>query len=317
MVPTTREEFKEYCLRALGDPVIEVNVSDDQVEDRVDEALYMFQQFHMDAVVKNYLKQELTPSTLDFTTDVANTFAVGERFRGATSNAVGQVVEVTDANTLTFFTSSGEFANGEVITSIESVGTGTISVATPGNYDLKYFEIPNSVVAVTKVFPPFDSRMSADILFDPQSQFNISLLSNFTANSIIPYVAGRQYQQLLNDTFRGRPAIRFQRHQGRLYLDISFKTTFRPGEYVIIECFQIIDPDDFVAVWGDRWLQRYAIALIKRQWGMNLSKYNGIQLPGGVTLDGQTMFTNASADIDKLEVELRDTFQLPIDFVVG
>src|SRR5690606_15201887 len=125
-------------------------------------------------------------------------------------------------------------------------------------------------------------------------------------NSVIPYVLGRQYQQLLNDVFRGRPGIRFERHMGRVYVDLDWRRLVRPDNYWFIECHRIIDPNEFTAVWSDRWLQRYTIALIKRQWGMNLSKYSGIQLPGGVQLDGRSMLTEANQEVKDLEQELND-----------
>jgi hypothetical protein len=208
------------------------------------------------------------------------------------------------------------FIAGEQIVGHSGV-TATIDSFVQGDYDNGYFDLPPEVIAVTKIFAPYDSRMSADILFDPQSQFNMSLLSNFTSSSIIPYFIGRTYQQLINDTFRGRPGIRFQRHQNRVYVDVNMYNTFRPGYYVMVDCVRVLDPETYPLVWSDRWLQRYTIALFKRQWGMNLSKYNGIALPGSVTLDGRTMLTEANQEVKDLELELQNTYQLPVDFIVG
>lgn len=416
-IPSTRDEFKEFCLKTLGKPVLQINVEDGQVEDRIDQAFYMYQQFHMDATVKTYLKHEVTPSVMHFTGAPSVPFQNNEVIIGASSNAHGQVVRpgaVTgDANSIYMFGTNGPvafletgpstsqagdgkpFIEGEVISGVQSGATATIGISgkkltatsyttggplvvgetvtqantgatgvvnalwapssiivflktvtgtfdnthaitggtsgavfTPstvetftaielGDMDKKYIAIPDAVIAVTKIFAPFDSRMSADILFDPQSQFNISLLSNFTSNSIIPYVIGRQYQQLLNDTFRGRPGIRFQRHQGRLYVDVNWYATFQPHQFIVVECQRVIDPIDSPSIWSDRWLQDYATALIEKQWGQNLSKYTGIALPGGVTLDGDKILTRAEAKIEKLEQALKDTYQLPIDFIVG
>jgi hypothetical protein len=337
-IPATRDDFKAYCLRSLGEGVIQVNVTDDQLEDRIDEALYMFQQYHMDAVVKAYLPHELTPSVMEMTnisnTNVVNAgtdaFANGEYVQGQTSLAMAQIIAASNASSnLIYFTTRTEksdanlenmtpgFTVGEMIVGQTTGMTANVANTTLGDFDRGWIPVVPAVVAVTKIFAPFDSRMSADILFDPQSQFNISLLSNFTSNSIIPYYVGRSYQQLLNDMFRGRPAIRFQRHQGRVYLDLNLYTTFRPGNYVIVECYRCIDPETYPLVWGDRWLQRYTIALMRRQWGNNLSKYNGITLPGGVTLDGKTMQQEAVQEIKDLEEELKSTYQEPIDFMVG
>jgi hypothetical protein len=340
-IPTTRDEFKEFCLRALGSPVIQINVDDMQVDDRLDQALYKYQQFHMDAVVRTYLKHEITPSTLTFTAAASGTFANGEQLHGETSNAYGFVVKpgavpganaiyafaqtspVAFMNTVPSSTSSGDkqpFQVGEVVRGLSSNATGTLASITLGDMDNKYFPIPSSVIAVNKVFPPFDATLgvsTSDILFDPQAQFNIGMLYNFTSNSIIPYVMGRQFQQLLGDTFRGRPGIRFQRHQGRLYLDINWYTNFSPRQFIVVDCYRVIDPADSTSVWSDQWLQAYATALIKKQWAQNMSKYQGVQLPGGVTLDAKSMMLEVIDELKMLDDELKTTYQLPIDFVIG
>ena len=337
-IPDDRDTFKAFCLRSLGDGVLQINVTDDQLEDRIDEALYMYQQYHMDGVIKAYLPHQITTSQMSIT-NVSNANAVSastvaftnnEYIQGQTSSVLATVVSAsnTSSNIEYFITHSGRsdadlenltpgFTDGEAILGLSSGMSANVVTTTAGDYENGWIPLVPAVIAVTKIFAPFDSRMSADILFDPQSQFNISLLSNFTSNSIIPYYIGRSYQQLLNDMFRGRPAIRFQRHMGRLYLDLNLWTTFRPSNFVVVECFRCIDPETYPLVWSDRWLQRYTIALFRRQWGNNLSKYNGITLPGGVTLDGKTMQTEAIQEIKELEAELQSTYQLPCDFIVG
>ena len=333
-IPTSRDDFKEYCLRALGKPVIQINIDADQLEDRLDEALYVYQQHHYDAVMKTYMVHRVTPSNMTFTAATSGTFTNGEVIMGQTTNTLGYVHSTINATAIEYATTGATqdsipqldtysdsarptFKVGETVIGRRSGVTGTIQSVTPGDIDNRWFPVAESVIGITKVFAPFDSRISADILFDPQSQFNISLLSNFTANSIIPYVVGRQYQQLLNDTFRGRPAIRFQRHMNRLYVDVNWNATFSIGQTIVLEGFRVIDPDTFSDVWTDRWLQRYATSLIKRQWGMNLSKYGGIALPGGVTLDGKSILSEANQEIRDLETELRDTYQEPPMFIVG
>ena len=262
-IPATRDDFKSFCLRALGDGVIQVNVSDDQVEDRIDKAIYVFQQFHMDAVVKVYVQHEITGTLMTFQTD-ASGFSNNEFILGVTSNTFGAVVQTlpigfpnttivmytTTSPTPTVYfppvpggnTDFGHFLPGEQVVGTQSGFAANIAFANSsfspfvyGDMDNKYVTLDPSVIAVTRIFAPFDSRFSADILFDPQSQFNMSLMSNFTSTSIIPYVIGRQYQQLLNDTFRGRPGTRFERHQGRLYIDIDWYSTFYPGQFFIVD----------------------------------------------------------------------------------
>jgi hypothetical protein len=340
MIPASRDDFKDFCLRALGDGVIQINVSDDQLEDRIDAAIYKYQQFHMDAVVKTYIAHEITGTLFTFTAPPTG-FANNEQINGLTSNAYGVCVLSNPqgyANSILMYTTSkaaptdstppvpganadgaGQFQTGEIVRGLTSGAHATLTAngIVKGDMDNKYITLDPSMIAVTRVFPPFDSRFSADILFDPQSQFNMSLMSNFTSTSIIPYFIGRSYQQLLNDMFRGRPGTRFERHQGRVYIDVNWFTTFFPGQFMIVEGMQTIDPNDFPLVWSDVWLQNYTIALMKKQWGMNLKKYNGIALPGGVTLDGKTMYDEAVQEIKDLEDELKSTYQLPIDFIVG
>lgn len=333
-IPTTRAEFKDYCLRSVGKGVLQVNISPEQLDDRIDEAIYMYQQYHMDAVIKTYMRHEVTASTMVLTGPSTGTFANGEVITGSTSNVQGHVVRQPNSNTVLFYTVQSantgtlpddtyadtarrSFVAGETVTGKTSAATGVVSSITLGDMDNKYFPVAESVIGITKVFAPFDSRMSADILFDPQSQFNISLLSNFTANSIIPYHIGRQYQQLLNDTFRGRPAIRFARHMNRLYVDVNWYATFMPGQHIVLEGYRTIDPNAYPDVWGDRWLQNYAIALIKRQWGWHLSKFGGISLPGGVQLNGKDMLSDAMQEIRDLEAQLKNEFQEPPMFIVG
>jgi hypothetical protein len=340
MIPNTRDDFKDFCLRALGDGVLQINVSDDQVEDRIDTAIYKYQQFHMDAVTKTYVAHEITGTLITFT-ESATAFANNEQINGLTSNAYGVCVLSNPqgfANAIVMYTTSkaaptdstppvpgvnmtnaGQFQIGEVVRGFQSGHQATIAAngILRGDMDNKYITVDPSMIAISRVFPPFDSRFSADILFDPQSQFNMSLMSNFTSTSIIPYFIGRTYQQLLNDMFRGRPGTRFERHMGRISIDVNWFSTFYPGQFMIIEGMQVIDPDDYPLVWSDSWLQEYTVALIKKQWGMNLKKYQGIVLPGGVILDGKTMYTEAMDEIKELEHVLQTTYQLPIDFITG
>jgi hypothetical protein len=257
---------------------------------------------------------------------LSGAFANGETVTQATSGATGVVNAVWTPLAVIIFLKNvtGIFDNVHVITGGTSTATGIADIVDNGfvpielgDMDHKYFDIPEDIIAITKIFAPFDSRISADILFDPQSQFNISLLSNFTSNSIIPYVVGRQYQQLLNDTFRGRPGIRFSRHQQRLYIDVNWYATFQPHNFVVVECFQVLDPGSYPDIWSDRWLQDYTIALLKKMWGMNMKKFGQLQTVGGVTLNGKEYYDEAVEELKELEDRLRNEFQLPIDFIVG
>lgn len=322
-IPENRDEFKAYCLRALGDGVLQINMTDDQIEDRIAEALFMYQQYHMDAVEKVFIQHQITPSTL-LLSGVTGTLEPSQLVVGNVTNFNAYINEVVNATAITYTSViPGYLSNFQVGEGIVTLGTSnsnataTVANVVLGDYDNGYIDVDPDIIGVTRIFAPYDSRISADILFDPQSQFNMSLLANFTSSTVVPYYVGRSYQQLLNDMFRGRPGIRFQRHTNRVYLDIQLKANIPPGYYIIVEAVRVLDPADYPLIWSDRWLQRYTIALLKRQWGMNLSKYNGIALPGGVTLDGMTMFTNAQTEVERLEEELRNNFMEPPGFIVG
>jgi len=342
-IPTSRDNFKEYCLRALGKPVIQINVDDDQIEDRLDEALYVYQQFHYDAIVKTFLGHEVTASTMRFASATTGSFSNSEVIVGATSNTRGQVISTSNTTMIKFYTTDltntsiviadsysdtakRSFKNGELITGQTSGATGTLFTANAttnaisfGDMDNKWFSVADSVIGITRVFLAYDQggATGGDILFNPQSQFNMSLMSTFNQGSIIPYVMGRQYLQLMNDTFRGRPSIRFSRHMNRLFVDVDWQAQFRPGQWIVMEAMRTIDPDTFTDVWSDRWLQRFSIALIKRQWGLNLSKYTGLALPGGVTMDGRSILSEANQEVKDLELEVQNTYQEPVSFITG
>lgn len=315
--PTSRPEFVQYCLRALGAPVIEINVDEEQVEDRIDEALYMFQQFHMDATHRTYCAHPITASAYTIANTSGVAFANNDVFLNADASSHGKVHLYVNSTSMMCYSMNGHFSVGETIHGLSTNATATITGITLGDMDNKYFTVNSEIISVTRIFPPFDSRISGEILFDPNAQFNISLLTNFTSNSIVPYVVGRQYQQLLNDTFRGRPGIRFERHMGRVYVDISWYATFRPGQHILFEGYQAINPETYQSVWTDRWLQRYSTSLIKRQWGSNLLKYTNIMLPGNVALDGKRIYDDALREISQLEDQLQSEFSLPVDFTMG
>lgn len=328
-IPTDRDSFKDFCLRALGAPVLQINVDDTQVEDRVDQAIYKWQQFHMDAVVKTYLKHEVTASLMTFTGPPTVPFANGEQLVGSTSNNHGwtSTPVFAGANSIFMFsTDEAGFTDGEVITgktsgAVATLGTSNASftAVVKGDMDNKWIPIPSNVISITKIFLPNDMGFSlgGDILFDPMSQFNMSMMSNFSNDGMTPYVIGRQYQQLVMDLFRGRPQIRWGRHENKLHIDVNWNRTFAPHHFIIVDCYTALDPVASPDVWSDMWLQNYAIALIKKQWGINMSKFSGITLPGGVMLDGKTMVADANVEIKDLEQQLVSMYQLPIDFTVG
>jgi len=312
----TREEFKDYCLRRLGFPVIEINVDEDQVEDRVEDSLQFFYDYHFDGTEKMFLKHRITEE------DVKR----------------------------------------------------------------RWIYCPEPISFVNNVFP-FDDSNSSVNMFDLRYQLRLHDLYDFTSVSYVSYEITMQHIQTLQLLFSGKPQFRFNRKQNKLFLDIDWDRYVNPGEYVIVECYRNLTPDnimltgtvnlndstktvlgtntrfdaeivenDFVqfgdksllvkriisptelelanvptentsnvsmsivgnsAVWNDRFLKQYATAKIKYQWGTNLSKFAGIQLPGGVTLDGPRIMEEARVELEKIEEDMYTMSSLPSEIFIG
>ena len=243
---TSREQLKDYCLRQLGAPVIEINVDDDQVEDRIDDAFQFYREYHFDAVEKLYLKHEITAN----------------------------------------------------------------------NISNQYIEISNAVVGVERVFP-FMNESTGTNIFDIKYQILINDLYTLMSTDLIYYTAVRQELELINQLLVGQKPIRFNRHMNRLHIDMDWAADVVQGTYIIVECWRILDPDVYTDVYNDMFLKRYATAQIKKQWGNNLKKFAGVQLPGGVTLNGEIIYQEATEEIRQIETEIQSRFELPVDMFVG
>ena len=252
-IVTTRTELEEYCLRKLGSPEIDINVADEQIDDRIDEALEVYQEYHSDATVKTYFKHLVTA------TDVTN----------------------------------------------------------------KWIPVANNIIFVTHLFPIRVGSSSGAGMFDIKYQMMLNdmvNLNNFTGG-LDYFVQMKQYLDLINMTLNGTPQVSYQRRQNRLQIfgDFSDKD-IQAGDYLVAECYALVDPSSTSgtkSIYNDLWLKSYAASLIKRQWGSNLMKFEGMTLPGGVMLNGRQIFDDANAEIQAAEEKLRLEFELPIDFYVG
>ncbi len=245
MAVTSREEFKEYCLRKLGKPVIEINVDDDQVEDRIGEALKYYWDYHFDGTEKVYYKHLVTAS------DISN----------------------------------------------------------------KYITLPENIIGAVRIFD-IGNYMSVNNIFNIRYQIALNDLYTLTYQSMVPYYMAFQHIQMLEQLLVGQQPIRFNRHTDKLYIDVDW-TKIVEGYYLVIEAYQVVDPETYSDVWSDRWLQRYATQLIKKQWGSNLTKFNGVQLPGGITFNGTQIYNDAHEEIDKLEAEMINSYSLPVADMIG
>jgi hypothetical protein len=318
----SRQELKDYCLRRLGYPVIEINVDDDQVEDRVQDAIDFWNEYHFDGVERVYLKDKIEASELKLATLFAGNFEEGEYIEGSVSKAKAKIHRIENSNTLKIRSVNGTFQNAETITGVNS-GFSTTSHATAAytekNWTSGFFEVSDAVTGVIRVFNlgTAGSVRSSTNIFDVVYQFRLNDMYNLLSSDLIYYNQVKMHLQLLDDMFSGSRTIRFNRKQNRITLDVNMDDTFVEGDYVIFEAYRILDPEQWTEVYNDMFLKKYATSLIKRQWGENMKKFSGMQLPGGVMMNGQQIYDEAVAEITKLEDEMQSRYELPVDFLVG
>lgn len=319
MAVTSKEQLKQYALRALGAPVVEVNVDDDQLDDRMDEALEYWRQYHPDGVEKLYMKHLISASELRLTTNNAQDFPLDGHVVGATSGATARVSKETSRvskdNLLLVRDVNGTFVAGETITSGGASGTLGTPACTIGSYDKRYIDIPDLVYGITRVLP-FSQASSSKNLFDLQYQLRLNDLYDLTSTSIIYYKTVMSHLALLDLELNGHPMFRFNRRSSKLYLDMNWDTDVALGDFIVVECYRAMDPAENIKVWDESWLKHYVTALFKKQWATNLKKFSGLQLPGGVTLDGDKLYDEATGEIKDLEDELQNK-SAPLDFFLG
>lgn len=256
MAITTRKDFTDYCLRRLGAPVIDINIDEEQIQDRIDDALQYWQDYHFDGLQKVYWIHKLTQQDVD-----------------------RKYIDASQAL---------DRSNSHI-----------------------------EIAGITRIFPLTDSQASVS-MFDLRYQLRLNELYDFTSASYINYTLTNQHLRSLELMFAGEIPIRFQRHIQRLYIDWAWGKYQAPvGQVVVSECYAVIDPTQFTLVWNDRWLKEYATALIKRSWGNNMKKFDNIQLPGGVTLNGTKIYEEAAAEIERLEKEMESNYGAPLEWFMN
>lgn len=246
--PSNRTDFKEFVLRFLGKDVLEINVSDGQVEDRIDDAIQYWQEFHGDAVVESYFKTQLTQ------TDIDN----------------------------------------------------------------QYISVGNEVAYITKVLP-INNRSGFDSgMFNIEYQMHLNDLFDLSfSGGVTTYVQAKQYLGFLDDVFQGVDHFQYSLYENKLSIQIDWDKDVRVGDHLITRGYRFVDPDTATKAWNDRWLKAYAAALIQKQWGMNLMKFNGVSLIGGVTMDGSSIFNEGKERQAELEQEVKNRYEPPVDFFIG
>jgi len=247
--PTSRQGLIDYCLRRLGSPVLEINVDEDQIEDRVDDALQKYQEFHSDATVRVFLKHQMTAQ------DIAN----------------------------------------------------------------RYVTLSSDILYVRRVFP-FNPMYSNVNMFDIRYQMMLNSLGDFMqfSGGMSYYYQLEQYLDFLDMLLTGSPITTFSRRQNRIYIHGNIEDgDLKEGDYLIAEVFQTVDPNTHTSVWSDTFMKEYTAAAIKQQWGTNLIKFEGMQLPGGVQLNGRQIIEDARQEIETARQRIYNEYDTPPDFFVG
>ena len=242
---TSRDQFKEYCLRKLGKPVIEINVDEDQVEDRVTEAISYYWDYHFDGAEKVFYKYQVTQQ------DINN----------------------------------------------------------------KYIIMPDNIIGVVNLFE-VGAALNTNNLFNIRYQIALNDLYTLTSVSMVPYYMALQHIQFLEQFLVGKQPLRYNRILNKCYIDMDW-TIVNVDSYLILEAYQVVDPEQYTRGYNERWLQNYATTLIKEQWGTNLKKFAGMQLPGGLTFNGQQIYDEAVNERKVMEQEMISSYSLPVTDMIG
>ncbi len=277
--PSSRQTLIDYCKRQLGAPVLEINVADEQIDDLVDDALQYWNERHYDGVEKMYLKHALTQEDVD-------------RGKASGTSGVGIVTTSNSSN-------------------VDGLGTVTSNWYENSNF----ISVPNSVIGVEKVFK-FDSSTISNGMFSIKYQLFLNDLYQFNSIDLLQYSLVKTYLEDIDFLLTTDKQIRFNQRQDRLYLDIDWNSQV-VGEYIVLECWRLLDPNDFSKVWNDSFVKKYLTMLIKKQWGQNLIKFQGVKLPGGIELNGRQIYDDAIKEIDDLMEKMSNTYEIPPLDMIG
>ena len=278
--PSTRQGLIDYCLRKLGAPVLEINVDDDQIDDLVDDAVQYFNERHYDGVEKMYLKYKITSD------DIA-------RFKAGGTNGVG-IVSTT-----------------AISTTIDVVG-GPIGST---YYETSNFiQVPDSVIGIERIFK-FDTSSISGGMFSIKYQLFLNDLYYFNSVELLQYSMVKSYLEDIDFLLTTDKQIRYNKRQDRLYIDIDWASQ-SAGDFLVIECYRALDPAEFTKVYNDSFVKKYLTALIKRQWGQNLIKFNGVKLPGGIELNGRQLYEDAERELEDIKQRMASEYEIPpLDFI--
>ena len=346
--PTTKAELKDYCLRRLGAPVLEINVDDDQIDDLIDDAIQLFQERHFDGVERMFLKHKLTAS------DVAKFRGLDQEQLLGTATGAVLTVKIVEEGTSGYTTGTAAAYTGGTgtsatfnitakdgkITEVEVNAAGTNYLVedeitfTGGSGDAKievtgvqeqteweerdnFLPIPPQVLGVNRVFGVKGSNIRSN-LFGLEYQLFLNDLYQFGSVDILSYFMTKTYLETLDMVLNNGAFIpfRFNRRADRLYIDTD-RLMLDEGSYLIIDCYRLLNPQTYTEVYNDPFLKKYTTALIKRQWGQNLIKFKGAQLPGGITMNGRELYDDGNNEVIKIEDQITTTYELPPNWEIG
>lgn len=326
-IPTDRNSFKEYCLRRLGKPILEINVDDDQVDDRIEEALRYYADYHFDGSDKQYYKYQI--ETKDYPWNLAQVLVSN----GGRSYSNTDTITITQGNTTVATLNPVTDASGTITSvpvsqlyvsntnlNLKADPTYSITTSTGSGALLQplkggFIPIPDNIIGVINMFP-VGQALNTNNLFNIRYQIALNDLYTLTSVSMVPYYMALQHVQFLEQMLVGQQPLRFNRHKNQCFVDMDWNIV-TPGDYVILESYGIVDPNIYTQVWSDRWLQRYASCLIKQQWGWNLTKFIGMQMPGGIQFNGAKILDDATAEREALEKEMITSYSLPVTDMIG
>lgn len=278
--PASRQELVDYAKRQLGYPVLEVNLADEQIEDLMDDAIQMYQNRHMDGVELMYLKHKVTQNFLDALQARSNDKSTGITTTTATANITG-------------------------------IGTTTFSYEENQNF----IQIPDAVIGVERVWK-LDNRAISTNMFSVNYQLFLNEIYWFSSTELLNYTMTKRYLEDIDFILHPDKQIRFNRRQNRLYIDTDY-SSLQVDDYIIIQCYRVLNPNDFTKVYNDPFLKKYFTALMKKQWGQNLIKFQGVKLPGGVMLNGREIYEDALKEIEKIEERMTYEYELPPLDMIG
>lgn len=314
MAIASREDLKQYALRQLGYPVIEVNIEDTQLEDAIDNAFQTYREWHYDSYERAYISRQLTINEITISGRVGD-FQYDEWVLSSVTGSTFKVYDTVGAILRTNAITNGNIQAGEILTGELSGATATVVSVVIGDMQNRYVTLPDYVHSVSKLvsWSQVTSRLS---MFDLRYQWRLNDVFSLTDTNLTYYTQMQQHLSLLDQTLIAQPSLRFNKHTNKVFIDADF-SYLRADDYIVLEVYAVLDPDEFTKVYNDRILKKLVVAYFKKQWGTNMSKFQGVKLPGGIMLRGVEIYQEAMQEIEMAENELRSTFEVPANFITG